>query len=160
MLIILQGRISMNRSVAAKFMNMCMIYDGSKILVIDRTSDKWTGIAFPGGHVENGEAFAESVIREVYEETGLTIENPVLCGIKEWQNDDLSRDVVLLYKTDKFSGELVSSNEGDVFWINRDDINNYKLAKDFDELLRVFEDDSLSEFYYKRMQNGWEKRIY
>jgi 8-oxo-dGTP diphosphatase len=137
-----------------------MIYDGSQILVLDRTSDKWTGIAFPGGHVENGEAFAESVIREVYEETGLTIENPVLCGIKEWQNDDLSRDVVLLYKTNKFSGELVSSNEGDVFWINRDDIKNYKLAKDFDELLRVFEDDSLSEFYYKRMQNGWEKRIY
>lgn len=141
-------------------MNMCMVYDGSKILVQDRASDKWSGIAFPGGHVENGESFVESVIREVYEETGLTIENPVLCGIKEWQNDDSSRDVVLLFKTNKYSGELVSSDEGEVFWINREDIRNYKLARDFGELLRVFEDDTLSEYYYIRTQDGWETRIY
>ncbi|EKA00984.1 MutT/nudix family protein, partial [Streptococcus sp. GMD6S] len=44
-------------------------------------NNRWSGYAFPGGHVENGEAFAESVIREIYEETGLTIQNPQLVGI-------------------------------------------------------------------------------
>ena len=46
-------------------------------------SNRWSGYAFPGGHVENGEAFTESVIREIYEETGLTIKNPQLVGIKK-----------------------------------------------------------------------------
>ncbi len=39
-------------------------------------NNRWSGHAFPGGHVENGESFAESVIREIYEGTGLTIQNP------------------------------------------------------------------------------------
>ena len=46
-------------------------------------TNRWSGYAFPGGHVENGESFAESVIREIYEETGLTIQNPQLVGIKK-----------------------------------------------------------------------------
>lgn len=64
--------------------NMCMVYDNGNILVQDRLNKNWPGVTFPGGHVENGESFAQSVIREVYEETGLTIEHPVLCGIKSW----------------------------------------------------------------------------
>ena len=54
------------------------------------------------------------MIREVYEETGLKISAPHLCGIKDWQNDDGSRYMVLFYKTDKFCGELRSSEEGEV----------------------------------------------
>ena len=52
-----------------------MVYDGDKILVQDRVNKNWPGLTFPGGHVEEGESFTESVIREVYEETGLKIEN-------------------------------------------------------------------------------------
>ena len=71
----------------AIFTNMCMICDGhGNILVQDRRNPDWPGITFPGGHVEPGESFAASVIREVFEETGLTIENPVLCGVKQFQN--------------------------------------------------------------------------
>jgi ADP-ribose pyrophosphatase len=155
------GRIiAVDRSVATTFMNMCMIYNENRILVQDRIDKKWPGIAFPGGHIENGEAFVGSVIREVYEETGLTIENPILCGIKHWQNENLSRCVVLLYKTNKFSGQLASSSEGEVFWINKSDLNNYRLAEDFEELLKVFEDDKLSEFCYYKNQDRWEKQLY
>ena len=68
--------------------NMCMIRNGSKVLVEDKVS-KWDcGIIFPGGHVEEHEPIVDSVIREMKEETGLTIENPQLCGIKEWINED------------------------------------------------------------------------
>ncbi|MDP4152223.1 MAG: 8-oxo-dGTP diphosphatase [Bacillota bacterium] len=150
----------MDRYIPATFTNMCMIYDEGKILVQDRVDEKWPGITFPGGHVENGESFTESVIREVCEETGLTIENPVLCGIKEWQNENLSRYVVLLYKANKFSGKLTSSDEGKVFWVDRADLKNYRLAKDFEDMLKVFEEDNLSEFYYCKKQSGWGKRIY
>jgi 8-oxo-dGTP diphosphatase len=43
----------------------------------------WPGVAFPGGHVEKGESFTDTVIREVQEETGLTISSPRLCGITD-----------------------------------------------------------------------------
>ena len=64
----------MASSEKAIFTNLCMIYDDAgNLLVQDRKDPQWPGITFPGGHVEPGESFVESVIREVYEETGLTI---------------------------------------------------------------------------------------
>lgn len=65
--------------------------DGNKVLVQDKIDDDYCGLQFPGGHVEKGESFTDAVIREVFEETGLTISSPELYGIKDWSNDDDSR---------------------------------------------------------------------
>jgi len=96
-----------------------MVYDGDKILVQDKIDKDWGGVTFPGGHVEKGESFTDAVIREVFEETGLTVSSPRLCGIKDWTRDDGTRYMVLMYKTDKFSGELHSSEEGEVYWVKK-----------------------------------------
>ena len=139
----------MARSESAVFTNMCMICDNNgNILVQNRKNPNWPGITFPGGHVEHGESFVESVIREVKEETGFDIENPILCGIKQFQDRSDSRYVVLFYKCSHFSGELQSSDEGEVFWIPRSELLNYPLANDFERMLEIFESDDLSEFYY------------
>ena len=144
----------------AIFTNMCMIYDDSgKILVIDRQKKDWPGVTFPGGKVEQGESFTGSVVREVLEETGLTVENPVLCGIKQFQTDENARYVVLFYKANRFRGTLTSSDEGKVFWIPREDLKNYPLSADFEEMVRIFESDDLSEFYYYRDGGKWEYSI-
>ena len=128
---------------------MCMIYDDNgRVLVQDRLNPNWPGITFPGGHVEKGESFSESVIREVHEETGLTIQTPILCGVKQFQTRERERYVVLLYKTNRFSGALKSLKEGNVFWIQRKDIFKYKLASDFEKMLHVFENDMISELFY------------
>ena len=150
----------MSRNEKAVFTNMCMIYDKEKILVQNRVNPNWSGVTFPGGHVERGESFVASVIREIFEETGLTIENPILCGIKQFQDKEDNRYVVLFFKTDKYSGELKSSDEGEVFWIDRNDLSDYDLAEDFDDMLKIFESDSLSEFYYIKEKDKWEKNIY
>ena len=68
--------------------NMCMIRDGEKVLVQIRNDKRWGGAVFPGGHIEDGESITDSVIREVFEETGLTVLSPVLCGVKNFYNDD------------------------------------------------------------------------
>ena len=108
--------------------------------------------------MEKGEPFTDAVIREVLEETGLTISSPQLCGIKDWVNKDGSRYMVLLYKTDKFTGELKSSDEGEVFWLDIDVFSGRWLASDMDKLLKVFLDDDLSEFRYN-IENGQWKYI-
>lgn len=146
----------MARTEIVTITNMCMIYDNDKILVQDKVDDEdWKGITFPGGHVEKGEAFTDAVIREVKEETGLTISAPRLCGVKDWINDNGSRYVVMLYKTDKFEGELADSNEGKVYWINKEDFYKKDYAHDMDLLLKVFNEDDLSEFYYVREDDNW-----
>ncbi|MGM8215965.1 8-oxo-dGTP diphosphatase [Bacillaceae bacterium W0354] len=146
----------MGRSEKVILTNMCMVYDGDNILVQDRQNKNWPGITFPGGHIEQGESFASSVIREVFEETGLTIKNPVLCGVKQFQTRDNERYIVFLYKTNQFSGELRSSEEGEVFWIKKDELNNYQLANDFEQMFKVFDSDELSEFFY----DGDEVRLF
>lgn len=131
---------------------MCMVYRGSKILVQDKVDEDYNGITFPGGHVEKGESFTDAVIREVYEETGLKIFYPKLCGIKDWTENSV-RYMVLLYKTDKFEGNLKPSDEGEVFWTEKDALHNMRIAAGMNDVLKVFLDETLSEFYYY-MENG------
>ena len=144
----------------AIFTNMCMVYDGAgNILVQNRRNPNWPGITFPGGHVEHGESFSGSVIREVKEETGLDIQRPVLCGVKQFQTKEDARYVVLFYKTDRFSGMLRSSEEGVVFWIKRSELETYSLADDFEKMLEVFESSEISEFYYSKCNGAWKAEL-
>ncbi len=72
-----------------------------------------------------------------------------LCGVKQWtQKDGEYRYIVFFFRTDHFSGELRSSDEGEVFWINKADLHNFTLANDFGEMFKVFDSDALSENYY------------
>ena len=137
-----------------EFTNMCMISDKSKVVVIDRKKKDWPGITFPGGHVELGESFTDAVIREIKEETGLTIYSPQLCGIKDWVENQC-RYVVYLYKTTHFEGELKSSAEGEVWWEDIDNLPNFHLALDMNDMLRVFVEDELSEFFYQQNNGDW-----
>jgi len=146
----------MSREELAIITNMCMIYDEDKILVQDRLDPNWPGITFPGGHVEAKESFVDSTIREIFEETGLMISNLNLCGIKQWTHKEGKyRYIVLFYKSNNFSGDLKSSNEGKVFWINRNDIDNFVLANGFKSMLEIFENDNLSENYHWYENNEW-----
>ena len=139
--------------------NICLIYKNNQILVIDRKKKDWPGLTFPGGHVEKNENFNDSVIREVKEETGLKIKNPILCGIEEFKTKNEDRYLMLYYKTNQFSGKLKSSNEGEAFWIDREDLNKYKLSLDLKRILKVMESDSLSEIIYYSKNNKWLSKI-
>lgn len=148
----------MDRSERVVLTNMCMVCDGKgNVLVEERLDPDWPGIAFPGGHVEPGESFTESVIREVREETGLTIKAPRLCGLKQFPLDGGGRYIVFLYRADRFSGELVSSEEGRVFWMKRSELEKAELPVSFAQTLRIFEEYDLEE-HYIHWEDGVLKR--
>ena len=144
----------MARMEEVELTNMCMVCDGKRnVLVQNKKGDRtWHGWNFPGGHVEQGEFVTPSVVREIREETGLTIENPKLCGIKEFQKEqDGKRFIVFLYVASRFSGELRSSDEGDVFWYPLSELKrSKKLADGFSEMLPVFTSDEISEVFYTK----------
>lgn len=132
------------------FMNMCMVYDDhDNILVQNRSKSSWQGFTFPGGHVEENENFSEAVIREVFEETGLTITKPVLCGVKHWYNKDGSRSVVFCYKTNNFSGEIISSSEGEISWVKKDDFLKLNLASGMQYMIELFLKDDINEHCFE-----------
>ena len=67
------------------------------------------------------------MIREVKEETGLTIKNPYLCGLYHWYKYSI-HNIILVYKASEYEGVLHSSDEGEVYWINKEDFLNQPLA--------------------------------
>ena len=89
------------------------------------------------------------------EETGLTVEKPQLCGIKEWINEDGSRYIVFLFKADKFSGTLTSSDEGQVFWMEKDDGLKSNWIWHMDGLIKVMADGEYSELFLDSA-NDWK----
>ena len=139
-----QGRAGIARIVDSKTVNdtaktittQCYIFDGDKILIQDRIGPAWKGLAVPGGHVQINEKVENSCIREVREETGLTVGNLELFGTHEYISKDEGQCIAMLYKTSSFNGELHGSEEGDVMWMPVDEVlASNDCAEGFKDLL-------------------------
>ena len=136
------------------FMNMCMVCDGQgNIVALDKVGRNYSGITFPGGHVEPGESFADAAVREVQEETGLTIRDPRLMGIYHWYRGAV-HNVGYLYRSEHFTGTLKDSEEGHVFWISQEAYAAKKLARGMDKVLQIMNGEGFSECCFR---DGVEK---
>lgn len=144
----------MDRTERVELTALCMICRENEILLQNRTKKDWSGYVFPGGHVEPGESIVEAVIREMKEETGLTILNPKLRGVKQFPIEN-GRYIVFLFQTDRFEGELCSSEEGTVEWVDRSRFSSYALAEDMEDLIKVMDSDELTEFQYIIEDGEW-----
>lgn len=133
---------------------LCLIRRDGKYLLQDRVKEDWKGLTMPGGHIEAGESIVDAVIREVREETGLTVRNPRLCGVKQFPIAE-GRYIVFLFRAEEFDGELVSSEEGQMRWVNEADLPYLNTVDDFGELLQVMLDDRLTEFQYIVEGDEW-----
>ena len=133
---------------------LCLIQDGNRLLLQNRVKEDWKGYTFPGGHVEAGESFVDAVVREMKEETGLDILNPRLVGIKQFPITD-GRYIVLLFKATEFEGTVVSSDEGEMEWIDIDRLSQVNVVEDFHDLLKVLNDPDLTEFQYTVEGDEW-----
>lgn len=110
---------------------LCYIEKDNKYLMLHRTkkqndtnSDKWIGI---GGKFENGETPLQCVLREVKEETNLTLNTVKFRGIIHFINSFYPDEVMYLFTSNDFSGTVKICDEGDLEWIDRDELYSLTL---------------------------------
>ena len=133
---------------------LCLIHNEDSYLLQDRVKKDWKGYTLPGGHIEPGESIVDAVVREMKEETGLTIKSPRLCGVKQFPIEG-GRYIVFLFETDQFEGKIVDSDEGKMHWIKISELSNVNLVNDFEELIEVMMSDILTEFQYVVENDEW-----
>ena len=123
--------------------NMCLIENKKtkEVLTINRVKD-WCGVAFPGGHIEEGEPIVLSVIREIKEETNLDIDNLIFCGIRDWYDPiENERNIVFMFKTSTYSGNLIEDNVDDICEFEEFDKRQYCIT-DFSQIIFIPTDRS------------------
>ncbi|WP_142414069.1 NUDIX hydrolase [Hathewaya massiliensis] len=138
-----------------KVATSCYITKDNKTLMLHRIKKKddvhkgrWIGL---GGKIEQGETPEDCVIREVKEESGLTLKNPILRGILTFPKFDKNEDwYVFLYTATEVEGELQECNEGVLQWIDNDKILD----------LNILEGDKLFLGWLKQYQMFSAKLVY
>ena len=120
--------------------NMCLIInDKNEILFQKKKKNDWPGLNLPGGHVEVNESIKDSVIREIKEETSLTLIDLEFVNYFEWINTKTSnREIVFLFKSNNFKGEIINSLEGKLYWLRIEDLKDKTLSLDLDKILKLF----------------------
>lgn len=105
---------------------LCYIEKEGKYLMLHRVkkyhdinAGKWIGV---GGHVENGETPEECLLREVKEETGLTLTAYRLRGLVTFLSDVCEPELMCVFTVDAFDGELIECDEGELAWVEKSDV--------------------------------------
>ena len=137
---------------------LCLLHRDNQYLLQDRIKKDWQGYTLPGGHIEPGESIVDAVVREMKEETGLTVLDPRLCGVKQFPIEG-GRYIVFLFTATEFTGELVSSAEGTMHWVDKDKLHTVNTVNDLDELLQVILDEKLNEFQYVIEDKKWVAKL-
>ena len=133
----------------------CALYNGSRILLQQSKYREWAGLCLPGGHLEPEESIVEAVVREMREETGLTILDPKLCCVKQFQNGEGERYLVFLFAAHAYEGTLRDSTEGHNDWYERDQLQGLKLVDDLEDQLHAMESPEINEFLRIEEDDLW-----
>ncbi len=122
------------KTIEHRLYTMCMVQNEDKVLLIKRPDSRgFPGFLAPGGKVDFPESLVEGAIREVKEETGLTVSNLIFKGIDEYVNPQENvRYMVFNYWTNKFEGELLSDPpEGELVWVSVNEALNLPMQEWF-----------------------------
>lgn len=105
---------------------LCYLRRGERYLMLHRikkkndlNQDKWIGV---GGKFEDKESPEECLLREVKEETGLTLTRYAYRGLVTFVSDRWTTEYMHLFTADAWEGELISCDEGDLEWVDMDKV--------------------------------------
>ncbi len=125
---------------------LCYIEKDGKYLMLHRVKkekdvnkDKWIGI---GGHFETGESPEECLLREVKEETGLTLTGFSFRGMVTFSAIGWPTEYMCLYTADKFTGTLVECDEGTLEWVDKERLMSLNLWEGDKIFFRLLMEDA------------------
>lgn len=136
---------------------VCYIEKDKKYLMLHRTKKKndinegkWLGI---GGKFEDKESPEDCIIREVEEETGLTLNSVKLRGILTFINTICETEYIYIFTSNDFTGKLIECNEGELQWIDKEKVTSLNLWEGDKIFIERIEEDS-SFFTIKYIYDG------
>lgn len=107
---------------------LCYIENNNQYLMLHRTKKpndinegKWIGV---GGHVERDESPEECLVREVREETGLTLTAYKFRGLVTFVNNKCESELMCVFTADGYTDELITCNEGELCWVDKTQVPN------------------------------------
>ncbi len=141
---------------------LCYIEKDDSYLLLHRISkqhdinrDKWIGV---GGKFEDKESPEECLLREVKEETGLTLTSYRLRGIVTFVSDRWVTEYMFLYTADGFEGEITPCNEGTLEWVRKKDMEKLNLWEGDKIFLRLLEEDA--PFFSLKLSYEGDELVY
>lgn len=120
----------------------------------DPNAGKWIGI---GGKFEDGESPDECLLREVREETGLTLLSWELRGIVTFVSDEWETEYMFLYTSDDWSGKLSVCDEGQLAWKQKSEIDSLSMWEGDKIFLRLLQDER--DFFSLKLSYEGQKLI-
>lgn len=140
-----------------KMTTLCYPERDGKYLMLHRVKkkndvnhDKWIGV---GGHFEDGESPEDCMLREVYEETGLTVTKFAYRGIVTFVSDRDPCEYMHLFTCSEWMGECKECDEGDLEWIDKKDLYDLTLWEGDRIFLRLL-DENIPFFSLKLCYHG------
>lgn len=105
----------------------------------DINRDKWIGV---GGHFEEGESPEECLLREVKEETGLTLHGFQFRGIVTFCCDGGETIYMCLYTSSEFEGDLIECEEGNLEWVKKSEVEQLPIWEGDKVFFRLLAEDA------------------
>lgn len=128
-----------------KLSTLCYIEQDQKYLMLHRTvkkhdvnKDKWIGV---GGHFEADESPEECLLREVWEETGYTLTSYRFRGLVTFVSGTGVTEYMSLFTADGFVGEPIACNEGELEWVDKDEVLKLNIWEGDKIFFRLLEDE-------------------
>ena len=128
-----------------KMTTLCYLEKDEKYLMLHRTKkvndenhDKWIGV---GGKFENGESPEECILREAYEETGLTLTEYRYRGLVTFVSDQWPTEYMHLFTATAWTGESHPCDEGELAWIKKKDLLSLPLWEGDKIFLKLLDSD-------------------
>ena len=141
--------------------SLCYIERDGKYLMLHRTKkvndenhDKWIGV---GGKFEEGESPEECMLREVLEETGLTLTAWRYRGIVTFVSDQWGGEYMHLFTADGYSGALKSCDEGELEWVEKQRLLSLPIWEGDKIFLRLL--DSEQPFFSLKLRYQGERLV-
>lgn len=120
----------------------------------DPNAGKWIGI---GGKFKEGESPEECLLREVYEETGLTLLEWKLRGIVTFVSNEWETEYMFLYTANNWSGELTDCNEGSLAWKHKSEFNNLSMWEGDKIFLKLLREQN--DFFSLKLSYEYQRLI-